>query len=65
MIDNGIAALVCDRGLVNQDMVKLQLEVPRTVLDAYKEKVKGTVTTPKKLMEEVLCSWVQGPGLLK
>ncbi len=35
-------------------MVKIQLEIPEHVLEAYKEKAKGTQRTPKQIMERVL-----------
>ncbi len=50
---------ICDRG-VAKDLVKIQLEIPRRVLDAYKEKSKDTKYTAKQVMENMLVNWIDG-----
>lgn len=45
------------------DFVKVQLEITRSTLDAYKAKAKefqGGKYTAKQLMENMLRNWVEG-----
>lgn len=40
--------------------VKIQLELPQRTLEAYKAKAKGTVYSPKQVMENMLVNWADG-----
>lgn len=45
-----------------QPGVKIQLEIPQHIFDAYREKAKGTKYTAKQLMENMLKNWIEGVG---
>jgi hypothetical protein len=40
--------------------VKVQLEIPTHILEAYKEKAKDGKYTAKQIMENILCNWIEG-----
>lgn len=46
---------ICSRG-AERGLVKVQLEVPKHVLEKFKEEVKGTNLTAKRYMEIILAS---------
>lgn len=50
---------VCDRG-TKKNTVKIQLEIPERILEGYKQKAKGTVYSPKQVMENMLTNWIDG-----
>ncbi len=54
-----VNVFVCNRG-ERKDLVKLQLELPKRVLERYKEMAKDGKYTPKQIMENMLTNWVDG-----
>lgn len=40
--------------------VKIQLEIPEYILEAYKEKSKGSKYTAKQIIENMLINWING-----
>lgn len=59
-----VTVFVCNRGVRN-DTVKIQLEIPKRVLEAYKEKAGDKKLTAKQIMENMLTNWVDGVGEAK
>lgn len=51
---------VCNRSNSKKGLVKVQLEIPERVLEGYKAKSKGTVYSPKQVMENMLTNWIDG-----
>lgn len=59
-MSEGITVFACDRGAKKKNTIKIQLEIPERILDGYKQKAKGTVYTPKQVMENMLTNWIDG-----
>ena len=54
---------ICNRGGQAPDTVKVQLELPRWIIEAYKEKSKefqGGKYTAKQVMENILKNNIEG-----
>lgn len=54
-----VTVFECNRGGVKPDLVKVQLDIPRRVLDEYKQKA-GKKMNAKKMMENMLINWIDG-----
>jgi hypothetical protein len=54
---------ICERKGDGAKMVKIQLEIPESVFERYKEfsKIRGNAT-PKQIMEAILCDGLAAPG---